>query len=75
MAYFKDDLPRIETFRLLLSCVPIGMMNVQRLSRTTTKIVPFVLWMYLTRIPTWQLRVSIVATTKTAPFYVLDVSN
>jgi hypothetical protein len=41
MAYFKDDLPRTDTFRLLLSCVPIGMMNVQRLSRTTTKIVPF----------------------------------
>jgi hypothetical protein len=41
MAYFKDDLPRTETFGLLLSCVPIGMMNVQRLSRTTTKFVPF----------------------------------
>jgi hypothetical protein len=35
----------------------------------------FVLWMYLTGITTWQLQVSIVATTKTIPFYVLDVSN
>jgi hypothetical protein len=73
MAYFKDELPRTETFRLLLSCVPIGMMK--KFHGQQQSLFHFLLWMYLTRITTWQLQVSIVATTKTVPFYVLDVSN